>query len=105
MAAAEEAQGNEEVWAFVRDIWCEVLSITPDRFHAEMGFIAAGGFSLAAIRLLDGVRQRFKVDLDLAQVLGDMSAESLCAHVANALISSRSARVQDADGVWEDGFI
>ncbi len=74
----------------IAGIWRELLG--HDRFGADEGFLAAGGDSLLAMRVLTRVRQQFGVEVALPDFLRASTVASLAQAVERQRADDQRAR-------------
>ncbi len=78
-------------------IWSGVLDVPEDVIGRKTSFFEIGGHSLAAVRVVARVRERFSVDLPVSLVFERPRLQDLGAHLDGA---SPSAGLHDEDQLW-----
>jgi hypothetical protein len=95
-----------EIQASVRAAWCQALRIQPQNLDPDRGFVESGGYSLAALRLIDTIRSLFAVEIELPEILESMSANAMAERVAAAVRAAAFSKAgRDDPAAWEEGFI
>jgi mycobactin peptide synthetase MbtE len=100
------ASSPDEITQTVYSLWCEAIGFPRDRLDPQRNFLESGGYSLAALRLLDALRARFTVQIDLAEVFEKLTAAKLSELVHAALAAqSEPGEAPEAAIAWEEGFV
>jgi amino acid adenylation domain-containing protein len=113
---ADPASGDGALMAGMAALWREILAV--GQVGPDDDFIALGGQSIKALRLLARVDETFGVQLDLAEVLSDPTLRAVTALASDALAGDAlagdalagdalagDALAGDADGAAPDGSV
>lgn len=87
-AAAKGAPASP-IEAAVSRIWCEVLGV--DSVGVNDDFLALGGHSLSAIRVLSRILADFHVDIPFSAFMSDPTISSTAALIVTRLAESAGA--------------
>jgi amino acid adenylation domain-containing protein len=79
---------DEKSAAFL-SIWSEVLQLDPDRVRAEDDFFEQGGHSIKVIRLVQNLRARFDLDLEIKEVFLTPQFNNLLQRITNKISDER----------------
>ena len=92
---AEEAQPEDltepetEIEELVHPIWAEILKL--DRIGTHQDFIALGGTSLSAIRIMARINENLGVELPLVSIFENSTIASLSTHIEDRILELMDA--------------